>query len=273
MNFPRSVLRYTQGFLVTGMVWLNISCASETPATRYILDSPDKTVGMEVTYREGSPEYFHPVAVNPEFLDQFLKLIEVQPSSLLDRLTGSSATIQKAFSDEQLEVLTGPLSKALEQSTSLETVTFFWATPRGNGIWEITSGGMFLHDNNLHLVLPNFRHTVPATTPPQQLKEHPLTPLGEPLHSLKPIDPVKQLSPSLATEFWAPQAPHFVVSLQALAKEPTPLGSSQGPTSNPPKEIRESIRHRLKNLEELRKEGLLTEHEYQLKRQEILEEL
>jgi len=273
MDFPNFFLRITTvGFLI-GTCWLTASCASSSPTTRYLLDQPDKTVGMEVTYRDGSPEYAHPASVNPELLDQVLQHIEVQPSSLLDRLTGGSATTQEAFSEEQRNLLTDSLSKALNQATSLETVTFYWATPRGNGLWEVTSGGLYRQEDDLHLVLPNYRQTVPANNPPQTARNYPLSQLDESLHSLRAIDPVRQLSHSVVTELWSPQTPHFVVPLKALAKIQIPSDLPTVTTSTPQGESHEPIKQRLKNLEELRKEGLLTEQEYQHKRQEILEGL
>jgi hypothetical protein len=105
------------------------------------------------------------------------------------------------------------------------------------------------------------------------LQIHPLTQLGEPLHSLKGIDPIRQLTHSLATELWAPQTPHFVVPLQALSQAQLPSNRPLEQTPHSLEETSESIRQRLKNIEELRNEGLLTEKEYQHKRQEILEKL
>ncbi|MEX0830458.1 MAG: SHOCT domain-containing protein [Nitrospirales bacterium] len=250
-----------------------ISYSSGLSSTRYLVNEPEMTVGMEVTYRDGSPEYSHPAAINPELLDQVLHHIEVQPSSLLERIAGGSATIQQAFSAEQRSVLCNALSKALNLATSLETVTFYWATPRGNGLWEITSGGLYLQEDDLHMLLTNYRQTVPAKNPPQNPRKHPLSPLGESLHSLRAIDPLRQLSHSLATELWSPQTPHFIFPLKTWSTGQNPSHSPEVSASHTSGGSRESIKQRLKNLEDLRKEGLLTEKEYQQKRQEIFEEL
>ncbi len=249
------------------------SCISHTPTIRFLVEQPDKTVSMEVTYREGSPEYSHPVHLPPEMLDQILQHVEVQPSSLLDRMVGGSSTIQAAFSEEQRRFFSNHLSQALNQATSLETVTFYWATSRGNGIWELTSGGLYVQDHSLHLVLPNFRQTVTGQNPPQHIREDPLHPLGQPLHSLTAIKPAQQMTYSLASEILSPQTPHFVFSLKEFSpvrlttndQQPQPSSQSLNPT--------ESIKERLQRLEELRQEGLLSEKEYQQKRQEILEKL
>jgi hypothetical protein len=273
MNVPKSFLGITTVVFVIGIGWLTVSCTSGPPTTRYLVDQPDRAVGMEVTYREGSPEYSHPATLTPELLDQFLQHIEVQPSSLLDRLAGGSSTRQEAFPSEQRGFLANQLSTAFNKATPLETVTFYWATPRGNGIWEFTSGGLYLQEEELHIVLPNYQQTVPAKDPLQLPKNHPLAQLGEPLHSLRALAPAQQLTHGLVTELWSPQTPHFVFSLKELANLPLLSGDQHANPSNPPLNSGKSIKQRLKNLEELQREGLLTEKEYHHKRQEILEEL
>lgn len=272
MNVSKHFFLIPPVLLAITIVCGTVSCGSGPSTTRYLVNEPEKTVGMEVTYREGSPEFSHPAAVNPELLDQALQHIEVQPSSLLERIAGGSSTTQEAFSAEQRRVLATLFSKALNQATSLETVTFYWATPRGNGLWEVTSGGLYRQEDDLHMLLPNYRQTVPAQSPPQTARNHPLSQLGESLHSLRSIDPVRQLSHSLATELWSPQTPHFIFPLQTLGTGQIP-SDTHVTNSHTPGESSESIKQRLKNLEDLRKEGMLTEKEYRHKRQEILKEL
>jgi len=228
---------------------------------------------MEVTYREGFHEYSHPRNLSAGIVDQALQLIVVQPSSLLERMTGASSTSQGAFSQDQRGFLANHLATAFKKVSPLETVTFYWATPRGNGIWEITSGGLYLQENDLHLVLPNYRQTVPAKNPPQQPKSAPLARIGESLYSLKAIAPARQLTHGLVTELLASQTPHFIFPLNKLDDVPFPSGSQYEKPARPRLNSGESIKQRLQILDELRQEGLLTEKEYQHKRQEILKKL
>ena len=256
-----------------GMVWMSVGCTSQPSLTRYVAVQPDKAIGLEVTYREGSPEYSHPTTLTPEQLENILKHITVQPSSLLSRITGGASTAQEAFSEEQQDFFSQHFSTALSQATPLETVTFYWANPRGNGIWEITSGGLYLQGIALHLILPNFRHTVPAKFPPQGPRNQPLSQLGEPLYSLKAMAPVRQLSHNVATELLAPEAPHFVLSLNELAQVQQPSNHQLMKPSTSTIQSNTTTKQRLSTLEELRQEGLLTEEEYQFKRREILGDL
>ena len=228
---------------------------------------------MEVTYREGIMEYSHPQTLNPEILDQMFQLIEVKSSSLLNRITGGSSTNQEAFHEKQRLFLATNISSALEQATPLETVTFSWAIPRGNGIWELTSGGLFFLDHKIHLILPNFRQTVAASRAPQTFRRYPLSSLGEPLHSLKVLAPGHQLTHDFVRELWSPQTPHFIFPLKAFSNIDTDSSHQELESDNPKPGSSESIKHRFQVLEKLHKEGLLTEREFQLKRQDILNEL
>ena len=257
--------------LVIGLLTTN--CSSHHSTTRFLVEQPDKTVGMEITYRNGSPEYSHPAHVPPETLDQVLQHVEVQPSSLLDRIVGGSSTTQTAFSEEQRDFFSHLLSQALNRATPLETVTFYWATSRGNSIWELTSGGLYLQDHRLHLVVPNFRQTVTGQHPPQHIRENPLLSLGQPLHSLKAMKPAQQVTHSLATELWSPQTPHFVFSLKEFSPVRLTTSDQQRQPSSQTLNSTKSIKERLQRLEELRQDDLLSEEEYQQKRQEVLKEL
>ncbi len=273
MNFLKSFFRMSLVILGLGFWWLTTSCTTGPAATRFLMNLPDKMVGLEVTYREGSPEYSHPATPTAEELDSVLQHIEVQPSSLLDRIAGRSSSTQEAFSEEQRGFFSFHFSRALKQATPLETVTFYWATPRGNGIWELTSGGLYIQKDELHLLLPNYRQTVPSKNPPQNSKNHPLSQIGDPLHSLKALDPAQQLTHNLATEMWAPQPPHFIFPLNKFGHAQEPSNHQQIQPFSPRYNSRDSITQRLKRLEKLRQEGLLTEKEYTHKRQEILNEL
>ena len=256
--------------LVLGIGLLTVSCTSGPSLTRSIVNQPYKAVGMELTYREGSIEYSHPAHLTPDILEKILLHIEVQPSSLLEQLVGASSTNQGAFSEEQRRFFANNLSAAFNHATPLETVTFYWTTPRGNGIWEITSGGMYIQGNDLHLALPNYRQTVAAKTPPQTPKNKPLSRLGESLYSLKAIAPAQRLTQDMVTELLASQTPHFIFPLNRVDDVPIPSGSQHEKLASPRLNSGESIKQRLQTLHELRQEVFISEEEYQNKRQAIL---
>jgi len=98
-----------------GLGLLTGNCTPVPQTTRFLVDQHDRTVGMEVTYREGFHEYSHPRNISAGIVDQALQLIVVQPSSLLERMTGASSTSQEAFSQDQRGFLANHLATAFKK--------------------------------------------------------------------------------------------------------------------------------------------------------------
>lgn len=253
-----------------GLSWFLLSCAGDRPSTRIIIDQPDRTIGLEVTYREGAHEYTHPANIPPATLLQAFRYIQVIPASLLSRLTGGSSIHEPAFTEEQTAWLAEKISSALAQATALETATFFWSSPRENGIWEITSGGAYIHHEALHLHLANYRHAVSGKTLDPQLKYHPLTPWDEPIHRLEATPPLRDHSSEFSTILRLASSWHFQLPLAKTKPNTTTHTSKSNEEQTNADNSSESIRQRLQLLQELQQNGLITEEEYQRKRKEIL---
>lgn len=121
--------------------------------------------------------------------------------------------------------------------------------------------------------MPNYRHTVSGKHPPLKPRNEPLAQLGEPLRSLQVSYSAQQLNHNMLADLSVPQTPHFVFALHDLTNAPRTSDTQQLESSTPSDNASESIQSRLKKLEKLREEGLLSGKEYQDKRQEILDEL
>ncbi len=247
---------------------LGNACSPPPDLDRTILEQPNHVVGLEITYRPGSQEFAHPAEVGPETIREALQSIQTYPSSLIPRVMKRFHDPHPAFSDTQIQVLTQALSQALRQATALETATFFWVHPRENGIQEITSGGIYAEQHQLHLILANYRHTITDRSAIPSLKKQPLRVLGDPLYRLEALSPSHMVDPKLTANLWAPKAQHFLYPRQGsptLQKSEEAAGTSL-PSKPPAKE-------RLNHLRELYREGLITDGEYQEKRKEILDGL
>ena len=250
--------------------WLGLNlvgCTGDPSLIRMLTDDPHRAIALEITYRDGAPEYTHPALIPPEKVFQALTHINANPASLLSRLTGGSSIQQPAFTENQALFIANHISRALAQATPLETATFFWADSRGNGIWEVTSGGLFIQHEALHLNLVNYRQTLPGQTFSPKWKQQPLIPIGEPLHTLQATSPVRTVSSE--SMFFGTYTPHFVIPLSSPMPQ-IPEKHDRRPTQLPDSEV---IKQRLQLLEDLRKDGFLTEEEYGGKRKEILDGL
>lgn len=244
---------------------LGYACSPTPSLDRTILERPNQVVGLEVTYRPGSQEFAHPAEVDPNMIREALQAIQAYPSSLIPRVMKPFQAPYPAFSETQIDVLSPALAQAFAQATSLETATFFWVHPRENGIQEITSGGMYADHHQLHLILANYRYTITDRSAIPSLRKQPLRVLGDPLYRLEAISPSQPVDPKLTATLWSPKAQHFLYPRKGVSQRKGPEK-----TPEPFRPAQPTVKQRIKKLNELYREGLITEEEYQEKRKEIL---
>jgi hypothetical protein len=63
----------------------------------------------------------------------------------------------RAFDENMIAFLAPLLSLGLGQATSEEVITFYLSKDRSGGRREVTSGGLFVEGEELHLLLANYR--------------------------------------------------------------------------------------------------------------------
>jgi hypothetical protein len=113
-----------------------------------------------------------------------------------------------AFNESAIEFWAPLLRLALSKATPEEVVTFYQSQPLSGMRREVTSGGMFLDGEDLHIVLSNYRsHTLSSgDTSSADAMDDRLTPL----RSLAPQKGALYFEPS---EFQRPAEPISVASL------------------------------------------------------------
>jgi hypothetical protein len=246
-----------------------MSCSTSPVVSRVIVEDTNRLVRLDVTYRSGSQEHHHPANFTAAEISTLLSAIEVNPEPLLPGLDYNQEG-EKALSKAQISFLAPHLAQAFEKATPLEEILFYWNQTRDNNIQEITSGSVFLDDENLHVLFANFRWTTSGKRHVERVKSNPLTVLGNPRYELRMKD-----NQSLSSDqpWWAlasssPQ--HLVIS---YTSRPPRSSNATNPPSATNAAHDPKIRERLQSLAELRREGLITEQEFQKKRKEILESL
>jgi hypothetical protein len=190
-------------WLLAGLAALG-GCTSGPDITLVNYETPLAYVRLEMdrTVVEG-PGHTHPADISPELMSSVLRGIIVQEPltrfPLYDDL--SVPRRHRAFSDEEIAFWAPLLALALSKATPEEVVTFY-QTRRLSGVRrEVTSGGLFLEGDALHVLLSNYRsHTHPiadigvADTMDDRLT--PMRPLApqtgvldfEPREALTPVD-------------------------------------------------------------------------------------
>lgn len=141
----------------------------------------------------------------------------------------------------------------------------------GAGVTEATSGGFFVEEGQLHLLLANYRHAVTVKAVLSTIRENPMRPASEALYELVegPHQTVRaDAGLGLGRVFRA--VPELVIDYRAwLTRPDKKLEHSEAVAPQKP----QALEDRLRALQRIWEQGLITEEEYRLKRQELLDEL
>ncbi len=135
--------------LVTG-------CATISPP-KVILDNALTRVEIRTDER-ANHLHAHPTSVSPEALRTLLSGVRIQVKSeqLIGVVTGWTDSVS-VFSSTDLTAIVEPLSKALAQASPTDIVTFYRKIADTSVGLAYTSGGIFVQDDLVYVVVANFR--------------------------------------------------------------------------------------------------------------------
>ena len=145
--------------VAAGAVWTLAGCvAGPRPDPIIIHETPREIVALRYDARGGSG-HSHPVPLAPARLAEVLSRVRVTPRDTLG-LGGlfSKDETFPAFTASEIAALAPPLAEALRKASPRDIVTFYLLSsdPRLGRL--ITSGGLFVReDNHLYLILANVR--------------------------------------------------------------------------------------------------------------------
>lgn len=140
-------------------VSLLTACGMPQFLTVSIYDSPERVVRLQaipgVNHGKG---YSHPVVLSKDQMAKVLEGLYVEESTVaLPFSTGSGdSTSQRVFNDQEVEFFAPHLIKGLSMATSEEVVTFFETAEVSSLHRLTTSGGVYVKDNELHILLSNY---------------------------------------------------------------------------------------------------------------------
>lgn len=151
----RSVVR----LLVCSQTLL-LGCVPGQFTTVTIYDTPDAFVRLETDQTvDQDSGHSHPVNLSPEHMAALLAGVRYdEPWAKLpiyDDL--SQPRHHQALTDSEIALFAPLLSAALGKATSEEVVTFYHSTTRSGSQRDITSGGLYVQGDELHLILANYR--------------------------------------------------------------------------------------------------------------------
>lgn len=148
---------------------LSVGCAAPQVPSRIIYEDPVNFVRLEED-SEVLPEWppshhSHPFMIEPEKLRTILSGLKVQEHWIaLQRWWRGESPLVPAFTDEELALLSAYISEALAEAKDNERVTFYLSQPQTFARRIITTGGLYIHGTELHILLGNWRiiYGIPA---------------------------------------------------------------------------------------------------------------
>ncbi len=141
------------------------ACSPRQFTTVTIYDKSDAYVRLEFdrTVKKGT-EHSHPISLTPQQIVAVLGGVRIhEPIALVrgDILQRDSVPrIHAAFTDKEIAFFAPLLALALSKATPEEVVTFYQTRKISATTREVTSGGVFVQGDELHLLLANYQsHT------------------------------------------------------------------------------------------------------------------
>lgn len=162
----------TRRLLVLSSIALLLSlpaCQSRQFPTVTVYESPASFVRLEadpMVQRDAG--HSHPVTVTAEQMAVVLSgLMIEEPSRLLSFLdTNKEPRRHPAFNEAEIRFFAPLLAKGLGMATAEEVVTFYQTHQDTAIIRKVTSGGMFVDGEELHVVLSNYRSPTHSASDP-----------------------------------------------------------------------------------------------------------
>jgi len=163
-------------------VSLSVGCAT-APPPRALYQDNTTAINLQSDSKAGKG-HSHPAKVSPDELRHILAGIRIQSrNSFVPSILSGGASLVVAFSKEEQALLARHLSQALAEAKPEELVTFYRRVSTSTVGLAITSGGLFVHDRHLYVILANDR-TLPSEGMSQSIVseidpvENPLLPIS-----------------------------------------------------------------------------------------------
>ena len=258
------------------MASLLASCASSPTFTRTVYEDPTTLVRLD------SPVFQEDVSGAPAGLireltaadlAELLRSVRIQPeiSFLSYWVLRQAPQPEPAFPNDDASLLAPHLQRALAKARSNETAVFFLLKTRTDGIPLVTTGGLFIHGDQLVVLLANARKPTTTQRKLETARDAPLHPLGELDFHFVPgpyqiVRATKDLPKTIAMTSALALSINYRVRLDDSLSPARGSSPSQTEPEIPAAMIEDKL-HRLKTWHE---QGLIADDEYLQKRQELL---
>ena len=154
--------RWVKGVVCCSLVASVISCAPPSFNSHVVYENPTTFVRLEFSpwAETGNPDTWnaHPATVFSSQIRKALEGLRVREHRAAPiRWVLGLAELEEAFRKEEIELLVPRLLEGLELAVPQELVTFYVSHPVNATTREVTSGGLYVTDGRLHIILSNYR--------------------------------------------------------------------------------------------------------------------
>lgn len=262
-----------------GWLWLclvSVGCATATPqAERSCFGCDDQRVVRIVPLKklrtnEQERRLQHPVNLSQAEWETVLRSVLVR--STHSPLLGPSyrGATEPLFLDAEIRALGVSLRQAFEQATEQEAVVFATARATDEGPAQVTSGAWFVEGGRIHLRLANCRIAVSMPSIRRQIWIAPLFAQAGTFYEPVPGNRQDLASqPSGGGGMFRPDPVELVIDHSERSEAAAPAAPEETPADSSVS----SLEARLAVLKRLYDRGLITQEEYRLKKQQLLERL
>ena len=139
-----------------------VGCAIPQVPARTVYEDPVNYVRLEEdssVLPEWPPSHHaHPAAIPPDKLRAILSGLRVQEHRVApQRWIQGEAPLVPAFTEDEVTLLSTQIAEALALARYDERVTFYLSQPQTSAKRVITSGGLYVQDSELHILLGNWQ--------------------------------------------------------------------------------------------------------------------
>lgn len=138
------------------------ACAIPQVPSRVVYEDPvnyvrlERDPGVLPEWRPG--HHAHPATISPELLRTILSGLRIREHRVaLQRWFQGEAPLVPAFTDEEVALLSVQISEALAKAEYNERVTFYLSQPQTSAKRIVTSGGLYVQDSTIHVLLGNWQ--------------------------------------------------------------------------------------------------------------------
>ncbi len=259
------------------------ACAQPSPVvSKSSQEELTPFVRVETRYGDANPagpiRFTHPLGLNQKEWTRILENVWVQYEPGLIALVSPKEAPIPAFTQDEIAILSKLLSKAFTRAHPDEWVVFGLSRARSAEITEVTTGGWFVEGERLHMMLANYRYAVTMSSVRKRLWDDPLQSMGNRNYTFAAGD---HQSPVLVGggpmgDLRGTAVPQLAIDYKGLlnppsATKPVQKFDAPQPAVSPEQERGSDSAQKLRELKQLRDEGVITEEEYRTKKKQLLD--